>query len=106
MPYATTSDGIRLYYEEVGAGRAALAYKRTGRRSTRAGMMCGTILPDAIMSSSSIIAGRARANAYLLAERIPGAELCIVEGGRHGYFVEFREEASRVVNDFLACHPL
>lgn len=46
------------------------------------------------------------ANAYLLAERIPGAELYIVEGGRHGYFVEFREEASRVVNEFLARHPL
>jgi pimeloyl-ACP methyl ester carboxylesterase len=46
------------------------------------------------------------ANAYLLAERIPGAELYIVEGGRHGYFIEFREEADRVVNDFLARHPL
>ncbi len=45
-------------------------------------------------------------NANLLAERIPGAELYIVEDGRHGYFVEFREEASRVVNDFLARHPL
>lgn len=46
------------------------------------------------------------ANAYLLAERIPGAELYIVQGGRHGYFIEFREEASRVVLDFLARHPL
>jgi len=46
------------------------------------------------------------ANAPLLAERIPNAELYIVKGGRHGYFVEFREEASRVVNEFLARHPL
>lgn len=46
------------------------------------------------------------ANAYLLAERIPGAELYIVEGGRHGYDLEFREEASRVVLDFLTRHPL
>ena len=45
------------------------------------------------------------ANAYLLAERIPGAELYIVEGGRHGYLVEFREEASRVVLEFLARNP-
>jgi len=37
------------------------------------------------------------ANAPLLAERIPGAELYIVQGGRHAYFEEFREEASRVV---------
>lgn len=46
------------------------------------------------------------ANAYLLAERIPHAELYIVKGGRHGYFVEFREEAGRVVNEFLARHSL
>lgn len=46
------------------------------------------------------------ANAPLLAERIPGAELHIVEGGRHGYFIEFREQASKVVLDFLARHPL
>jgi len=46
------------------------------------------------------------ANAPLLAERIPGAELYIVQGGRHGYFEEFREEASRVVLGFLARHPL
>jgi len=46
------------------------------------------------------------ANAYLLAKRIPGAELYIVRSGRHGYFIEFLEEASRVVLDFLARHPL
>ncbi len=46
------------------------------------------------------------ANAPLLAERIPGAEFHIVEHGRHGYFIEFREEASPVVLDFLARHPL
>ncbi len=46
------------------------------------------------------------ANAYLLVERIPGAELYLVQGGRHGYFIEFREEAGRVVLDFLARHSL
>lgn len=46
------------------------------------------------------------ANAYLLAEQIPGAELYIIKGARHGYTLEFREEANRVVNDFLARHPL
>jgi len=46
------------------------------------------------------------ANAPLLAERIPGAELSIVEGGRHMFFLEFREEAGRVVKEFLARHPL
>lgn len=46
------------------------------------------------------------ANAYLLAGRIPGAEIRIIRGGRHGYHIEFREEASAAVLDFLARHPL
>jgi pimeloyl-ACP methyl ester carboxylesterase len=46
------------------------------------------------------------ANACLLAERIPGAELCLIEGGRHGFFVEFRQQAGAAVLDFLARHPL
>ena len=46
------------------------------------------------------------ANAALLAARIPGAECYIVKGAQHGYHVEHREEASRVVKDFLMRHPL
>ncbi|HUZ78755.1 MAG TPA: alpha/beta fold hydrolase [Chloroflexota bacterium] len=46
------------------------------------------------------------ANAPLLAERIAGAELHIIQAGRHGYFLEFHEEASRVVLEFLARHPI
>jgi pimeloyl-ACP methyl ester carboxylesterase len=45
-------------------------------------------------------------NAHLLAERIPDAELYLVKGGRHIFFVEYRKESSRVVNDFLSRHPL
>ncbi|MFC4122149.1 alpha/beta fold hydrolase [Nonomuraea zeae] len=42
------------------------------------------------------------ANAPVLAERIPGAELRLIEGARHAYFEEFREVASPLVLDFLA----
>ncbi len=42
------------------------------------------------------------ANAHLLADRIPGAELHLVPGARHAYFEEFREVAGPVVRDFLA----
>ncbi|MGE0387278.1 MAG: alpha/beta fold hydrolase [Gammaproteobacteria bacterium] len=45
-------------------------------------------------------------NAHLLAGRIPGAELVIMPGGRHMFFREFRDEAGRIVRDFLARHPL
>ncbi|WP_419992385.1 alpha/beta fold hydrolase [Streptomyces boninensis] len=41
------------------------------------------------------------ANAPLLADRIPGARMEIVQGARHAYFEEFREVASPLVRDFL-----
>jgi 3-oxoadipate enol-lactonase len=46
------------------------------------------------------------ANAHLLAERIPGADLCLFDGARHGYLVERHPEATEAVLDFLARHPL
>ncbi|HEX7841604.1 MAG TPA: alpha/beta fold hydrolase [Kofleriaceae bacterium] len=46
------------------------------------------------------------ANAPLLTQRIPGAELHILQGARHVYFWDHGEEANRVVRDFLARHPL
>jgi pimeloyl-ACP methyl ester carboxylesterase len=42
------------------------------------------------------------ANAPLLAQRIPGAQLRLIDGARHGYFWEYREEASAAVMRFLA----
>ncbi len=42
------------------------------------------------------------ANAPLLADRIPTAELRLVEGARHAYFEEFRDVASPMVLEFLA----
>ena len=46
------------------------------------------------------------ANGVLLAERIPGAELQLIDGARHSYFEEYRDLASRLVLDFLRRHPL
>lgn len=46
------------------------------------------------------------ANAHLLAERIPNAELHIIPGSRHRYLIEARAEASHVVKEFLSRHPL
>ena len=46
------------------------------------------------------------ANAQLLAGRIKGAELQVVEGGRHGHHIEFADEVNAVVTDFIARHPL
>ena len=41
------------------------------------------------------------ANARLLAEGIPGAELYIVAGTSHSFFQEKPEETNRVIAEFL-----
>ncbi|WP_420037426.1 alpha/beta fold hydrolase [Streptomyces sp. cg28] len=41
------------------------------------------------------------ANAPLLAERIPGARLSLIPGGRHAYFEEFADTATPLVTTFL-----
>ena len=46
------------------------------------------------------------ANAKLLAEQIPGAQLCILPGARHGFFEELRHIAHREVRDFILRHPM
>jgi pimeloyl-ACP methyl ester carboxylesterase len=46
------------------------------------------------------------ANAPLLAERIPGAEVALIKGGRHLFTLEFADKTYRLVTDFLARHPL
>lgn len=42
------------------------------------------------------------ANAPLLAERIPGARMRLVQGARHAYFEEFADVATPLVVDFLS----
>lgn len=45
-------------------------------------------------------------NADLLASRIPDARVHRIPGARHGYFEEQEAEATAVVLDFLAAHPI
>jgi pimeloyl-ACP methyl ester carboxylesterase len=44
-------------------------------------------------------------NSRLIASRIPGAELIILEGMGHGFFIEAAEEANGIIMDFLGRHP-
>jgi len=41
-----------------------------------------------------------------IADRIPGAELVVLDGARHGLSFEFREQTARLVSDFVLSHPL
>lgn len=45
-------------------------------------------------------------NASALAAAIPGAEVTILPGARHGFVAEFPAELHRIVTDFLGRHPL
>ncbi|MET0188541.1 MAG: alpha/beta fold hydrolase [Pseudonocardia sediminis] len=68
------------------------------------------VLPD-VTAPTLVLHGTADAfappgNGRLLADRIPGATLHLFEGARHAYFLERRADASAVVLDFLAAHPL
>jgi len=45
-------------------------------------------------------------NAKILAERIPGAELQLIEGGRHMFFLEFQKQVNKLVLAFLERHAL
>jgi pimeloyl-ACP methyl ester carboxylesterase len=43
-------------------------------------------------------------NSRILASRIPGAELVILKGVGHEFFIENAEEANKAVLDFLEGH--
>jgi pimeloyl-ACP methyl ester carboxylesterase len=63
------------------------------------------VLPD-ICAPTLIVHGsddrlNPTANAPLLADRIPGARLHLIQGARHAYFEEFRAAAAPLVLDFL-----
>jgi pimeloyl-ACP methyl ester carboxylesterase len=42
------------------------------------------------------------ANAHLLADRIPDARLHLIDGGRHGFFEEDRDELVPLIREFLS----
>ena len=65
-------------------------------------------LPE-IKAPTLVIAGSADRlirveNSRLLASRIPGAELVILENAGHGFITDAQEEASKAIMDFLRRH--
>ncbi|WP_037606352.1 alpha/beta fold hydrolase [Streptacidiphilus rugosus] len=92
-PYATLGDPAMPGY----------ARRRHRLASTRHDAWA--VLPDIVAPTLVVHGAEDRfnptANAALLAERIPGARLALLEGARHAYFEEFRATASPLVLDFL-----
>jgi pimeloyl-ACP methyl ester carboxylesterase len=96
-----------------GMGQAAQpvpAYARELHRRASAEHDAWDLLPTIVAPTLVLHGGpdqvNPTANAYQLAERIPGAELHIVPRGRHMFFLEFRTEVNRLVTDFLVRHLL
>ena len=46
------------------------------------------------------------ATGQFIADRIPGAELVVLDGARHGLSFEFREQTGRLMSDFVLKHPV
>jgi pimeloyl-ACP methyl ester carboxylesterase len=92
-PYATLGDP------------AMPGYARRRHRLASARHDAWAVLPD-ITAPTLVLHGtedrfNPTANAPLLAKRIPGARLALLDGARHAYFEEFRVTASPLVLDFL-----
>jgi pimeloyl-ACP methyl ester carboxylesterase len=68
------------------------------------GAVLGCIRAPTLILHGSLDAVNPTANAPLLAQRIPGAELVIFDGARHLYQLEFRDKASGRVLAFLKKH--
>lgn len=71
---------------------------------------CWDLLPS-ITAPTLVVHGTAdqinvAANAPLLADRIPGAELCLIDGARHAFLYDHRAIATPRVLGFLRAHPI
>lgn len=86
------------------------AHARRGHYQASAGHDTWDLLPRVAAPTLVVHGGEDRlnptGNAPLMAERMPGAEVVIIPGARHGYVEEFREEVDRIVVEFLRRHPL
>jgi pimeloyl-ACP methyl ester carboxylesterase len=89
---------------------AMTSQARRGHRRASAAHDAWDVVPG-VRAPTLVVHGSADefcppANAGLLAGRIPGSELLVLDGARHAYFEEFRAVASPAVIAFLDRHPL
>ncbi|ASR37821.1 alpha/beta hydrolase [Prauserella marina] len=95
-------------YNTIG-DRAMPSYALRRHRKASAAHDSWAVLPS-ISAPTLVVHGtddifNPTANAPLLADRIPGAKLELIEGARHAYFEEYRAIASPLVLDFLLGQP-
>lgn len=96
--------------EDLRVGAAQPRHPRGGRRQWEAmqGFDASDRLPTIDVPTLVLHGGEDRmvavANAHVLAERIPGAELVVLQGAGHLYHSERAEEADAAVLDFTRRH--
>ena len=86
---------------EPATRQARIGHRRASENHDTWDRLGAIAMPTLILHGSDDLMVPAT-NARLLAERIPGAEVRIITGGRHAFFEECREEASPAVLEFLA----
>jgi pimeloyl-ACP methyl ester carboxylesterase len=85
--------------------RARREHRRASARHDAWEALAGIVAPTLVLHGTEDELTPAE-NGSRLAARIPGAQLYLLEGARHAYFLERREQASAAVVRFLTAHPL
>ena len=109
MPYATTDDGVRLYYEETGKGRPLiLVHEFAGDlRSFEPPSLYSLVeemkkmtVPTLVISGDEdwpcLLPG------ILMKQSIPSAALSIIPNAGHAINIEEPDEYNRIVGEFLS----
>lgn len=100
----TRRAGAEAFFNQQATPRAKALHRRASRRHD-AWDELGQITVPTLVIHGADDAMTPAGNATRLAEMIPGAELALRPGMRHGYYLE-DPSASRLVIDFLRRHPI
>jgi 3-oxoadipate enol-lactonase len=100
-----TGDPMKVLGDAAMSPEATRGHKRASSQHEAWDGLPGVTAPTLVVHGTDDLLAPV-ANAQLIAERVPGAQLYLLEGARHAYFDEFGYQATPAVLDFLHGHPL
>lgn len=95
-----TEADTRVLGDPTMTSAEAVAHRRASARHDATGVLGEIAAPTLVMHGTEDRMTPA-ANAEILVEGIPGARLWMHDGGRHGFFDEFRDEVNAEIRRFL-----
>lgn len=99
-----TGDPTRVLGDPAMSPEATRGHKRASSQHEAWDDLPGITAPTLVVHGTDDLLAPV-ANAHLIADRVPGAKLYLLEGARHAYFDEFSYQATPAVLDFLHSHP-